>query len=319
MPVRRIRIPTPYAVGPVNSYLIEAEPLTLVDSGINTTEGKEVLFEGLSSGGTRPQDVRRIIVTHAHYDHYGLIHEIQDVSGATIHFPARELARVGDRQMFAEIGRLLMQAGMPLELLLKMDEARKQSTRPRLQPDDIVPIEDGARFSFEEGFQLEAHFMPGHSGGHFVYLETVTRTLFAGDQLLPDVSPNPLLEPSLDEPGERRHSLKEYLHSLEAMAAMDPLLVLPGHGDPVEDPQKLIKETTEHHVKRKGDVAAHLDADPKSPFELAQAMYPHVSGYDVFLSVSEVIAHLDLVVEDGDAVAEEDQAGVIRYRSLASS
>ena len=155
--------------------------------------------------------------------------------------------------------------------------------------------------------------MPGHSGGHFVYSEDRSRTLFAGDQLLPNTSPNPLLEPSLDEPGERRRSLKEYLASLETMAGMNLKLVYPGHGDPVTDPGALIRRTIEHHIKRKAEVAAHLGEQPKSPYEIASEVYPDVSGYDSFLAVSEVVAHLDLVVEDGAAVTTEDESGVIRY------
>jgi glyoxylase-like metal-dependent hydrolase (beta-lactamase superfamily II) len=314
LPVRRISIPTPYAVGPVNAYLVEAEPLTLIDAGINTPEGKEALLAGLDG---RLDDLERIVITHAHPDHYGLVQMLMETSGARVHFPAREIARVRDKQMLYEVGRLLVQAGMPLELLFKMDQERKKGPRSRFEHEEVVLVEDGDTFAFDEGFELVSHFMPGHSGGHFVYLETRTRTLFAGDQLLPDTSPNPLLEPSLDEPGERRRSLKEYLKSLETMAEMDPQLVYPGHGDPVDDPQALIRWTIDHHMKRKESVAAHIGAEPKSPYDLAQEIYPDVSGYDSFLAVSEVIAHLDLVVEDGGAVAEEDSGGVIRYRQVA--
>ena len=313
LPVRRIEIPTPYAVGPVNAYLIEAGPLTLIDAGINTPEGKTALLEGLSADGRRPEEVERIIVTHAHPDHYGLVQMLMEASGATVYFPAREIARVRDKQMLFEVGRLLVQAGMPLELLFKMDQERRRGPRPGLKHEEVVLVHDGDVFGFDEGFELVGHFMPGHSGGHFVYLETKTRTLFAGDQLLPDVSPNPLLEPSLDEPGERRRSLEEYLRSLEVMAELQPTLVYPGHGDPVEDPQGLIRRTIEHHFKRKADVASHLGAKPKTGYELAQEIYPDVSGYDAFLAVSEVVAHLDLVVGDGDAVMEEGPDGIVRY------
>ena len=310
LPVRRIEIPTPYAVGPVNAYLIEAAPLTLVDAGINTPEGKEALLGGLDG---HLDDLERIIVTHAHPDHYGLVQTLMETSGATVFFPAREIARVRDKQMLFEVGRLLVQAGMPLELLFKMDQERKKGPRPGLKHEEVVLVHDGDVFDFEEGYRLVSHFMPGHSGGHFVYMETTTKTLFAGDQLLPDVSPNPLLEPSLDEPGERRRSLEEYLRSLEEMAEMEPALVYPGHGDPVDDPQALIRRTIEHHVKRKADVASHLGPEPKTPYELAQVIYPDVSGYDAFLAVSEVVAHLDLVVVDGDAEMQEGDDGIIRY------
>ena len=313
LPVRRIEIPTPYAVGPVNTYLIEADPLTLVDAGINTPEGKAALLEGLSVDGRRPEDLERIIITHAHPDHYGLVQMLMEMSGAIVYFPEREIARVRDKQMLFEVGRLLVQAGMPLDLLFKMDQERRKGPRPGLQHEEVVLVHDGDVFDFADGFELIGHFMPGHSGGHFVYLETTTRTLFAGDQLLPDVSPNPLLEASLDEPGERRRSLEEYLRSLDVMAEMQPSLVYPGHGDPVDDPQGLIRRTIEHHVKRKADVASHLGPEPKTPYELAQEIYPDVSGYDAFLAVSEVVAHLDLVVGDGDAVATEGPDGIVRY------
>src|SRR5687767_15050673 len=221
-------MPTPYAVGPVNAYLIQAEPLTLVDAGINTPQAKNALMLGLQEVDVSPESIRRILITHAHPDHYGLVGFLQERSGATVFFPEREIARVRDRQMLFEVGRLLVEAGMPLELLFKMDQERKKDrARPRMSHDEVVPVKHGDRFAFkgESGdFELETHLSPGHTGGHVVYLEPDSKTLFAGDQLLPDVSPNPLLEPSLDIPGERRRSLKEYLDSLEKMAAMQPTL-----------------------------------------------------------------------------------------------
>jgi glyoxylase-like metal-dependent hydrolase (beta-lactamase superfamily II) len=257
-----------------------------------------------------------VLITHAHPDHYGLVHVLQELSGATIYFPEREIARVRDRQMLFEVGRLLVEAGMPLELLFKMDQERKKDrARPRMSHDEVVPVKHGDRFWFKThdgGFELEAHLSPGHTGGHVVYLERGTHTLFAGDQLLPNVSPNPLLEASLDEPGERRRSLKEYLRSLEKMAAMDLHVAWPGHGDLVTDPRSLIARTIEHHLERKQKVAEHLTAEPKSPYEISREIYPDVRGYDSFLAVSEVVAHLDLVVEDGDARIEVDE-GVTRY------
>jgi hypothetical protein len=101
------------------------------------------------------------------------------------------------------------------------------------------------------------------------------------------------------------------------MAEMDLALVYPGHGDPVTAPHELITSTIEHHLKRKASLAARLGSEAKTPYELAQEIYPRVTGYDTFLSVSEVVAHLDLVVEDGDAVVEE-RDGVTYYRSAAA-
>jgi glyoxylase-like metal-dependent hydrolase (beta-lactamase superfamily II) len=310
--ILRIVMPTPYAVGPVNAYLIRSEPMTLIDAGINTPQAQNAMTIALADAGVFPEAIERIIITHAHPDHYGLVHMLQEVSEATVYFPEKEIARVRDRQMLFEVGRLLVEAGMPLELLFKMDQQRKNDPRPRMKHDEVIPVRHGDRFEFAD-FTLEAHHSPGHTGGHIVYLEPESTTLFAGDQLLPDVSPNPLLEPSPDEPGERRRSLEEYLSSLETMAAMNLRLAYPGHGDPIEDPDKLISWTIEHHHKRVTRIAGVLGADARSPYELAIELYPEARDYDIFLAVSEIVAHLDLVVENGDAVVDLDD-GVTRYR-----
>ena len=327
LPVRRIEVPTPYGVGPVNLYLIEARPLTLVDAGINTAAARRALERGLGETGRSGRsyavsEIERILITHAHPDHYGLAQSIAEASGAAIHFPERERRRVGNRAMLYETGRLLMEAGMPLELLLKMDEARKKDPRPGIDHERLLSVHEGDVFAFEtleragEGFELVAHVMPGHTGGHVVYLEASSATLFAGDQLLPATSPNPLLEPDLDNPGERRASLVEYLDSLRRMAALDLRLVYPGHGPPVEDPGGLIRQTLDHHRRRKAEISEHLGRAPKTPYELARELYPDARGPDVFLSVSEVLAHLDLVVEDGAAEVEL-RNGVAHYSSTS--
>lgn len=95
---------------------------------------------------------------------------------------------------------------------------------------------------------------------------------------------------------------------------MDISLAYPGHGAPVRGPQKLIESTIEHHLKRKAAVAQRLGPSGKTPYDIAQEVYPHVTGYDSFLAVSEIVAHLDLVVHDGNAVVEE-RDGVTYYRS----
>ena len=143
-------MPTPYAVGPVNAYLVLAEPLTLVDAGINTPQAKNALMLGLQEMDISAESIRRILITHAHPDHYGLVGFLQERSGATVYFPRREIARVRDRQMLFEVGRLLVEAGMPLELLFKMDQQRKRDPyRPGIDHDVVVPIDEGDGFSFE--------------------------------------------------------------------------------------------------------------------------------------------------------------------------
>ena len=305
-------MPTPYGVGPVNAYLIDAEPVTLIDAGFQTEESKAAFEEQLDSAGRKVTDITRVLITHGHPDHYGLVPWLQEL-GIEVHFPTRELERMTGKGMRMHFGRLLLQAGMPLDLLIKMDEHRKKDPRPWLDIPSLVPVADGDVFEFE-GFKLESHHVPGHSGGHFVYFDPESRTLFAGDQLLPHVSPNPLLEPSLEDHTERRRSLVDYLETLERFRKMDPSIAYPGHGDPVTDVIGLIDSTIAQHLERKEKVAALLTDRGQSPYELAQQLFPDVKGYDVFLSVSEVVAHLDLVSDEGGTMTEE-RDGITYYRA----
>jgi len=310
--VTRIVMPTPYGVGPVNAYLIHAQPLTLIDAGFQTDEAREAFSSQVKGAGHDPSSIERVLVTHGHPDHYGLVPWLQEL-GAEVHFPGLELERMTGKGMRLHFGRLLLQAGMPLELLIEMDRRRKEDPRPWLDIDSLKRVHDGDAFDLGDG-KLEAHHVPGHSGGHFIYFEPDTRTLFAGDQLLPHVSPNPLLEPSLEDHTERRRSLIDYLATLERLRSLQPTIAYPGHGDPITDVGGLIDRTIAHHLDRKQEVAGLLTERGQSAYELAQRIYPDVSGYDVFLSVSEVVAHLDLVVEDGAAVIEE-RDGVAYYRA----
>lgn len=306
-------MPTPYGVGPVNAYLLAAEPLTLIDAGFQTQESQDAFVAQLKDAGHEPSDIERVLITHGHPDHYGLVPWLQEMD-IEVHFPERELERMTGKGMRMHFGRLLLQAGMPLDLLMKMDEHRKKDPRPWLDVPSLLPVRDGQMFAFDD-FELEAHHVPGHSGGHFVYFEPESRTLFAGDQLLPHVSPNPLLEPSLEDHTERRRSLVDYLETLERFRKMDPTIAYPGHGVPIEDVIELIDSTIAQHFERKQEVAALLNDRGQSPYELAQQLFPNVTGYDIFLSVSEVVAHLDLVEDDGGAVIEERDG--ITYYSAA--
>jgi glyoxylase-like metal-dependent hydrolase (beta-lactamase superfamily II) len=176
------------------------------------------------------------------------------------------------------------------------------------------PVRDGDVFEFRD-FMLVAVSLPGHTGGHLGYYEPGSGTLFAGDTLLPHVSPNPLLEPEGESPVQRRRSLKQYLESLDKLDALDISIVYPGHGPVITDPKTIIGYMREHHSRRLEVVMECLNAGGKSPYEVSKELYPSVNGYDHFLAVSEVIGHLDVLVEEKRATSEVREDGV-EYFSL---
>src|SRR5437868_5358285 len=82
--IHRLAIPTPFAVGRVNTYLIEDDPLTLVDSGPNSGRALDELQRALADHGRSIDDIELIIVTHQHIDHIGLVDILASHSGADV-------------------------------------------------------------------------------------------------------------------------------------------------------------------------------------------------------------------------------------------
>ena len=101
-------MPTPYGVGPVNAYLIDAEPLTLIDAGFQTQESKDAFNSQLAEAGHEVAEIKRVLITHGHPDHYGLVPWLQEM-GIEVHFPERELERMTGPGMRMHFGRLLLQ------------------------------------------------------------------------------------------------------------------------------------------------------------------------------------------------------------------
>ena len=118
----RIVVPTPYAVGPANVYVFPSGPVTLFDCGPNTPATETALMLGLASIGLHPEQIARVVISHGHPDHYGMAPRLQALSGAEILVGERDLPKLADRSMLLATGKLLLQAGMPMEELVDMGE-----------------------------------------------------------------------------------------------------------------------------------------------------------------------------------------------------
>ncbi len=110
----QIVVPTPFAVGPVNCYVALSDPITLIDVGPRQPDSRAALHAGLSELGLKTSDLRRIIITHAHADHYGLAAELVRESGA-------ELMDASPQPR--DFGRLRIEP-RPTECLLRADHDR---------------------------------------------------------------------------------------------------------------------------------------------------------------------------------------------------
>ncbi len=318
--VGRIPTPTPFSVGDINSYLLlPSEPgrgVTLIDTGVRTPEAFEAMARGLKEYGYGFDQIEQILVTHAHPDHFGQARRLVELSGARVYASEIEGARMeagwSPRAWFRGVAQdWFRRFGTPEELLA----SDKKAADPAPSVLEAVDV-DGILAPGDEiaagDLRLRVVPTPGHTEGHIVFYEPDLRLLFSGDHLLTNISPVPLLHiPSEGEP--RQKSLVLFMESLARVEAMDCELVFPSHGDVIRDHHKLIDGYRLHHRRRALQIARYLAGGPRTPYEVGARIFKHFVRTDLFLVMSEVMGHLDVLELDGH-VAIEEEAGVMRAR-----
>jgi glyoxylase-like metal-dependent hydrolase (beta-lactamase superfamily II) len=127
----------------------------------------------------------------------------------------------------------------------------------------------------------------------------------------------PLGDHGETDAAHRPHALIMYLASLRATREMDLSVVYSGHGDVVEDHRALIDERIAGHERRVRKIAGIVADAPLSGFEIAQRMWGNVAVTQAFLTLSEVLGHIDLLLERGEVVEVEDD-GVVRFAATGA-
>ena len=301
--IHRLAIPTPFAVGRVNVYLIDDEPLTLVDAGPNSGTSFDELQRGIASLGHQLEDIELVVLTHQHIDHLGLVSLVAAHSGA-------DVAAIDVAVPFVE--------NFSLEAQADDDFARETMLRHGI-PDDVVSaltsvsrafrawgaraevtrvLRDGEEIALRDR-TLHVHHRPGHSPTDTIFHDRERRILIAADHLLGHISSNPLITRPPDGSDERPQALVTYLDSLSKTREMEVEVVLPGHGDPVTDHRTLIDERFALHRRRADKIHRLLTERPRSAYEVAQALWGNIAVTQAYLTLSEVLGHVDLLLNDG--------------------
>jgi len=309
MRVVPLSLPTPFPVGPVNAFLLPGPPVTLVDCGPKTDAARAALEQGLARAGYGLRAIERLILTHGHTDHFGLAATVVAESGAPVYAHEAEVPKfTGDRAFVEPTRALVAEAGFPSSVADALFEAWKgwRAYLDRLTPTHLVA--DGDRLPLGDG-SMEVLHTPGHAQGHICLWDG--EALIAGDLLLEEISPNPVIE--FDRSGRRLHTLPAYLRSLRRVAALAPAIAYPGHGDPITTPAARAGEILLHHEERKERLARLLAGRDWTLRALADEWFPGLDLRSLFLGLSEVLGHLDLLEEEG-RVAIERRAGVLHYR-----
>jgi glyoxylase-like metal-dependent hydrolase (beta-lactamase superfamily II) len=318
--IHRLSIPTPFAVGRVNLYLIEDDPLTLVDAGPNSGSSLEELIRQLRERGRAIEEIERIVITHQHIDHIGLVQIVAARSGAEVAaldrlVPFVENYREEAAAEDAFAGEVMLRHGMSEDVARALQSVSLAFRAWGARAGVTRVLRERERLEFA-GRALEVHFRPGHSPTDTIFLDAERGLLIGGDHLLAHISSNPLISRPQNG-GERRRSLVEYMESLARTRAMDIALVLPGHGDPIDDHRSLIDDRLRLHRRRADKIHRLIAERPRSAYEIAQALWGNIAVTQAFLTLSEVLGHTDLLMRDGRVVEEEDGAGHVQFRAVA--
>lgn len=312
----QVVVPTPYKVGPVNCYVSTSSPITLIDTGTQWDESRRALEAELAALGLQLADVQRIVVTHAHVDHYGQAADIVRASGAEVwthrhNIPtlgAYEASRAAREAFYMQV---MQEAGVPPEYRQRVADGRRGGTRyaeavkvdRTLDEDDEIMLADRV---------WKNYHTPGHAGGLICLFEPESRVLLSNDHLLRDISSNPIVEPDPDG-GPRPHRLVQYLHHMQRMADLEPSVAWTGHGHEIHDVHKTVRQRVHFHERRAQKILDLIGAEERSAYQIAEPLFGRLDSMDSFLALSETIGHLDWLEEQGNIEAVKHD-GVIYWK-----
>ena len=294
------------ALRAVNAYLVrDGDRYLLVDCGWNRQESWERLAEALRRLGAGPDQVRWVFATHVHSDHYGLAGRVRQSSGAVVSLGRREresLLAYRDhpqeaRRRTAE--RLRQLAGEDVARLLEAGAAGSPDSRPPADPDIYL---SGGEDLLLGGRELEVLATPGHTRGHLCLYDRGHQILFAGDHVLPQITPSIGVE--LHRPGS---PLADFLSSLELVGDLPCRLVLPAHGPVFTDLKGRVLELAEHHRLRLEECLEQVAQGARTAREVADRLpwtrhrrrFQDLDPFNQMLAVFESELHLQLLAERG--------------------
>jgi glyoxylase-like metal-dependent hydrolase (beta-lactamase superfamily II) len=326
-PVEKVRpglwsIPVPIPDSPLRYVLVYALELAgdagvaIVDAGWDTDDAWSALVGGLGQAGFAPTDVRAVLVTHIHPDHYGLAGRVREASGAWVALHPADAAAIPDRygdgmdRLIESSRAILRGCGVPQPDAAELANASVAIRQFVTVTTPDVLLEDGDRPDLP-GWDLRAVWTPGHSPGHLCFVSPERRLVMSGDHVLPRITPSIAVHAQSGP-----NPLPEYLASLAKIGALDAELsveeVLPAHEYRFRGLSDRTKAIIEHHHERLTDTVTLLVETPGATcWELtARTRWSRPwAEIPIFMrraATGETLAHLTMLAQQGRARSEGD-------------
>lgn len=293
-----LRISNPFFEGRNEVYVILADPITIIDTGIATQRAFDRLVERLAEHQLTVDDIGRVILTHKHIDHIGNAWRVQRTSGAEIMIHESEVSAVVETDSTGDRFRNLVTERMNQWQVNEADRPQDNTSRGQgweIQPAAATGLTDGQRIDLGTGHHLEVIHTPGHTFGSVCL--RLGDQLFTGDHVLKNTSPNV-------GGGDLRRKglLKLFLNSLQRMIRLAPEIktVFPGHGDPFSALAARCKVLADHHQTRLNLLEAIVKKDGElSIYESAVQLFGPLKDHHVFLGCAEAESHLEYLADQG--------------------
>lgn len=305
-----------------NVYALGREYITLIDAGPGIPGAIDFLKNTMAEKGLNFHNIRRIILTHGHMDHFGLSSEILKELDheVDIFIHPEELWKVttdffNEEIWLDEMKWLQKLTAIPadaMEIMVKNVRRYYSIARPL---DDLKPMEDKDQFS-GDGYNLNIVYAPGHAPGLCCVYEQEHKVLFSSDHILKNLIPKPIMPLSREKLRNRDYrSLIAFEKSLTRVAGMDVRYIFPGHGEWIRDMNPLIEQYRKDHSQRRELVWQAIKRNESPIYYLVKDVFPHFEKDDLFIALSELISHLEVLVDNGRAEIIDNCPPVI-YRSV---
>jgi glyoxylase-like metal-dependent hydrolase (beta-lactamase superfamily II) len=327
----RIPLPLPNdALTAVNVYAITGEHgVDLVDAGMAIAAAREQLAAALGQLGYGLPDIRNFFITHIHQDHYTLAVELRTTLRGLVALgegerenllAIRDVAQGRHEPGFIEMLPALGAAELAGQVRAIVAPGLANPQPPLKWDDPDRWLSDGAVIELPSR-SLRAIHTPGHTRGHVVFHDQAAAVLFAGDHVLPHITPSIGFQPVIT-----RQALSQYLGSLRLMLALPDARLLPAHGPVRDSTHARVNELLEHHEVRLGQTLEVASGGPVTPYAAAAALpwtrrkrrFAELDPMNQLLAVGETAAHLEVLVSRGALVRVTAPDGVDFYSSATA-
>lgn len=310
--IYQVRVPVPFPLKYVQCYLIrESDGWTMIDTGLQYGPALEAWAHAFDELQISARDIRRIFLTHAHPDHYGLAGHFQKLNDAPVYALDEEIRVIpiewerNGAHLYG-LGKFLQEHGLPKALAQKTVERSLEILRMLEPQPELTAVQDGQHIQIG-GHPYKIHWTPGHADGHLILHGTENGILFSGDMVLMKITPNIALWPGLDPT-----PLKNYLASLDKIERLQIKLALPGHRATIESVPARISEIREHHRVR-AQKCWDAAKTGRNAHDICMDVFAGIESVDdVRLAMVETLAHLEYLV--GEGRLERLEGNPIRYR-----